>query len=40
MLTNSLKFISIEVQILPYYDGLEDVNLFLDNFERDVPEAH
>jgi len=25
---------------LPYYDGLDDVSMFLDHFERDVPKEH
>lgn len=40
MLTKSLQCMSNEVQNLPYYDGLEDVDIFLDNFERDVPKEH
>lgn len=31
-LTKSLHCISIEVRNLPYYDGISDVNLFLDDF--------
>lgn len=37
MLTKSFHFISIEARKLPYYYGLDDVNIFLDHFERDVP---
>lgn len=39
-LTKSIRCISTEVWNLPYYDGLEGFNLFLDKFERDVPEEH
>lgn len=40
MLTKSLRYVSMEVRNLPHYDGLDDVNLFLDKFEREVPEEH
>lgn len=40
MLTKSLHCISMEVKNLSHYDGLDDVNLFLDKFEREVPEEH
>jgi len=36
MLTKSLRCISTKLQNFLYYYGLEDINLFLDNFERDV----
>lgn len=39
-LTKSLQCISNELPNLPHYDDLEDVNLFLDKFERDVLEEH
>jgi len=32
--------VSLEVRNLPYYDGLTDVDKFLDAFEREVPEDH
>lgn len=39
-LKNSLHCVSTEVRKLPYYDGLDDVNIFLDQFEKDVPKEH
>lgn len=36
----SIWRISTKVRNLPYYDGLYEVNLFLDKFERDVLEEH
>lgn len=29
--------IPLEVRNLPYYDGIGDVSIFLDEFERDIP---
>ena len=40
MMTNSLYCVSSEVRKLPYYDGLTDVDLFLDEFESEVPQDH
>lgn len=40
MMTKSLHCVSLEVRKLPYYDGLIDVDLFLDEFECEVPEDH
>jgi hypothetical protein len=40
MMTKSLRCVSSEVRNLPYYDGLTDVDKFLDAFEREVPEKH
>ena len=35
-----MQSISTKVHKLPYYDGLDDVNIFLDHFERDVLKEH
>jgi len=40
MMTKSLRCISLEVRKLPYYDGLIDVDLFLDDFECEFLEDH
>jgi len=40
MMTKSLCCVSLKVRRLPYYDGLTDVDKFLDAFEREVPEKH
>lgn len=40
MVTKSLQCVSLEVRNLPYYNGLIDVDNFLDAFEREVPEEH
>lgn len=40
MMTKALGCVSSEVRKLPYYDGLTDVDVFLDEFEREVPENH
>lgn len=40
MMTKSLRCVSTEVRKIPHYDGLTDVDLFLDEFEREVPEEH
>lgn len=40
MMTKSLHYVSSEVINLPYYDGLTDVDNFLDAFEREVPKKH
>ena len=37
MMTRSLHCVSSEVRNLPTYDGLNDVYVFLDAFEREVP---
>lgn len=38
MMTRSLHFVSLEVRNLPTYDGMNDVDINLDAFEREVPE--
>lgn len=38
MMTKSLCCVLIEIRDLPTYDGLNDVDTFLDVFEREVPE--
>lgn len=38
MMTWSLRCLSSEVRNLPTYDGLNVVDVFLDAFEREVPE--
>ena len=40
MTTKSLCCVSSEVRSLPYYDGLTEVDKFLDAFEREVLENH
>ena len=40
MMAKSLRCVSSEVRIFPYYDGLTDVDTFLDAFEMEVPENH
>jgi len=40
MMTKSLRCVSSEVRSMPYYDGLTDVDKFLDAFEREVPKKH
>jgi len=40
MMTNSLRCVSTEVRNLLHYDGLTNVELFLDEFEREVLEEH
>ena len=37
-MTRSLSCVSSEVRNLPTYDGLKDVDVFLDAFETEVPE--
>ena len=39
-MTKSLQCVSTEVRRFQHYDGLNDVELFLDEFEREVPEEH
>jgi len=39
-MTKSLRCALFEVRILPYYDGLTDVDNFLDAFEGEVPEKY
>ena len=36
MMMKSLHCVSSEVRKLPYYDGLTDVDLFLDKFEHEI----
>lgn len=38
MMTRSLCCLSTEMMDLPTYDGLSEVDAFLDQFEREVPE--
>lgn len=40
LMTKSLQCISIEVRNIPHFDGLDDVNIFLDEFEKEVPKEH
>ena len=40
MMTKSLCCISSKVRIIPYYDGLTDVDKSLDAFEMEVSEKH
>lgn len=40
MMIKSLLCVSLEIRNLPYYDGLIDVDKFLDAFEREVSEDH
>jgi len=38
MMTQSLRYVPSEVRNFPTYDGLNDVDVFLDAFEREVLE--
>lgn len=40
MMMKSLHCVSMEVRNLPYYDGLNDVYMFLDEFECEVLKDH
>jgi len=40
MMTKFLRCVSPEIRNLPHYDGLSDVDCFLDAFEREVPKNH
>ena len=40
MTTKSLHCVSSEVRNLPHYDGLTDIDHFLDAFEREFLEKH
>lgn len=40
MMTKSMCCMSSEVRNLPHYDGLTDVEKFIDAFEQEVPEDH
>lgn len=40
MMIRSLHCVSSKVRDMPTYDGLTDVDVFLDAFEREVPEKH
>lgn len=40
MIAKSLRRVSTKVRKLPHYYGLTDVDLFLDEFEREVPKEH
>ena len=37
MMTRSLRCVLSDVRNFPIYDGLNEVNIFLDAFEREVP---
>lgn len=37
MMTRSMRYVSIEVRDLPTYDGLGEVDTFLDKFKGEVP---
>ena len=37
MMTKSVRCVSYKVRSLPYYDGLTNVDKFLDTVEREVP---
>jgi len=37
MMTRSLHYVSSEVRNMLTYDDLNDVDIFLDAFEREVP---
>ena len=40
MMTKSLHYVSSKTRDLPHYDGLTDVDCFLDAFEREVSKKH
>lgn len=40
MMTKALRCVLPEVRKIPYYDGLIDIYLFLDDFEHKVPKDH
>ena len=40
MMIWSLRCVFSEVRNLPTYDGLNEVDIFLDEFEREVPKKH
>lgn len=40
MMVKSLQWVSTKVRKNFHYDGLNNVNIFLDEFEREVPEEH
>jgi len=40
MMMKSLRCVSSEVRKLPYYDGLTDIDMVLDEFEHEVPKGH
>jgi len=40
MMTKLQCYVSSEVRRLPYYDGLTDVDNFLEKFEQGVPRDH
>lgn len=40
MMMESLRCVLSEVRKIPYYDGLTNVDKFLDAFEHKVPEDH
>lgn len=40
MMTKLLRCVSSKVRNFSYYDGLTDVDKFIDAFEREVPQKH
>lgn len=40
MMTKVLRCVSLEIRKLSYYDDLIDVDLFLDEFQHEVPKDH
>lgn len=40
MMMKSLRCVSSNVRKLPYYDGFTDIDMFLDEFECEVPKDH
>jgi len=40
MITKSLHYVSTKARNLSHYVGLNDVNLFLDQSEKEVSEEH
>ena len=40
MMTKALRCVSSDVRSFPYYDGLTNVDKFLDAFERQVRDKH
>lgn len=40
MMTKSLRCVTSEVRFFPYYDGMTNIDKFMDAFEREVPKKH
>jgi len=40
MMTQSLQCVSSKVRNIPTYDGLNEIDIFLDSFEREVLENY